>query len=1001
MMRFGIVPKLWAASVLMVALPLVVLQQGLLQYFTGVMKQESSDHMRLIANNKMAQIDSLIDVQIENTHLLAQMPLTKNALQEIGRLFRKGTTNPEYRKARRRYLDVTGSIADFETFYDFFLISPAGEVLMTAQEESDLGANLLTGPLRTTPLTKVVVDVRKTLTSQFSEYAWYAPSSAPAAFIASPVMEGNHLLGILAIQISSSSVNQLTKDYSGLGETGEIVIAKRQGDDALLVAPIRSSNEPPLSKTFVRSEIEVPIHLALDGETGVGISKDYRGVEVLAAWGYLPITNWGVAVKMDTAEVFKPIERMRLWSFAILAALLALAGAVGLWIGRSITRPVQALTLAAKDMAEGNLDRRVDEAGSDEISALASSFNTMAGNLERTQNMLLAERQGLEETVKQRTAEIEAMNVHLLQEMVEHKETKAKVEEVNVHLLQEVAEHKAARAELILADTVYQSSAQGIVVSDPKNKIISVNPAFTRITGFSATEVRGLKPGFNSAGYHDAEFYRRMWQAINEEGCWSGEIWDRRKDGEAFPQWLTISVVRDEQGGVSRHIGVFSDMTEQKRAQEQIHYQANYDELTKLPNRRLFQDRLQQEILKAQRERGQVALLFIDLDNFKEINDSLGHEHGDQLLRETALRLRECVRETDTVARLGGDEFTIILPMVKTSSEVELVAQKIIQSLTLPFSLGQTLGYVSASIGITIYPQDGDSSTALLKNADQAMYEAKHLGKNRFSYFTRAMQQTSQLRMLLANEMREALQLKQFEMYFQPIHELAKGKVVKAEALIRWHHPERGFVSPAAFIPLAEEVGLITEIGEFAFASSVHALQKWAKQLGVPVTISVNLSPRQVAGKIDFEGWIEQLRNAGIDTKSITLEITEGSLLDESLEVQSKLRRLRDAGFRIAIDDFGTGYSSLSYLKKFDVDFLKIDQSFVRDLADDANDRALVEAIIVMAHKLGIKVIAEGCETQEQLEVLQQAGCDMVQGYYYAKPMPSAEFIRYVENAGR
>lgn len=1000
-MRFGIVAKLWLASLLMVALPLVILQQGLLQYFTGVMKQESSDHMRLIANNKMAQIESLFGVQIKNTHLLAQMPSTKNALQEIGRLYLTGTNNSQYRAARRRYLDMIGNISDFETFYDFFLISTAGEVLMTAKEESDLGADLMSGPLRDSPLGKVVVDVKKTLNTQFSEYDWYEPSGAPAAFIATPVMDGNHLLGILAIQISAGSVNRLTQDYSGLGETGEIVIAKRNGDDALLIAPLRSSNEPPLKKVLVRSAIEVPIHFALDGGMGSGISKDYRGVEVLAAWGYLPITNWGVAVKIDTAEVFKPIERMRLWSFAILAALLALVAVVGLWIGRSITRPVQALTLAAKDMAGGDLQRRVEVAGRDEISDLASSFNTMAGNLEHAQSMLLAERQGLEETVKQRTAEIEAMNVHLLQEVMEHKETKAKVEEVNVHLLQEIAEHKAARAELILADTVYQSSAQGIVVSDPKNKIISVNPAYTQITGFGGDEVIGRKPGFNSAGYHDAEFYRQMWQAIEQEGLWSGEIWDRRKGGEAFPQWLTISSVRDENGDVSRYIGVFSDMTEQKRAQEQIHYQANYDELTRLPNRRLFHDRLQQEILKAQRDDAQVAVLFIDLDNFKEINDSLGHEQGDQLLRETAQRLRECVRETDTVARLGGDEFTVILPLVKTNSDVELIAQKIIQSLMLPFNLGQSVGYVSASIGITVYPLDGESSAVLLKNADQAMYEAKHLGKNRFSYFTRAMQQTAHLRMLLANEMREALQQQQFEMYFQPIHDLSSGRVVKAEALIRWHHPERGFVSPASFIPLAEEVGLITDIGEFAFASSANELHKWMKQLKVPLTISVNLSPRQIVAKTDFNGWVEQLRVAGISTQSITLEITEGSLLDESLEVQHKLRSLREAGFHIAIDDFGTGYSSLSYLKKFDVDFLKVDQSFVRDLAVDANDRALVEAIIVMAHKLGIKVIAEGCETQEQLEVLQQAGCDMVQGYYYAKPIPSAEFIRYVESYSR
>lgn len=994
----GIAGKLWLATIMLVLFPMLLLQQAMVFYFSGVMEKDAIRQLNVIAEFKMAQINTLINTQQENSHLLSQMPATKNALKEIGRLYHKGVQDAEYQQVRRRYLDMIDNIGDFESFYDLFLIRPDGEVLMTEKQESDLGSNLFTGPLRGSPLSAIVQDTRNTLSSHFSEYAWYAPSNAPAAFLSAPVMEGNRLIGIIAIQLTAKSISQLTQDYSGLGKTGEIVIAMRDGENAMLVAPLRNSDEQILKKQFIRSEAVLPIHLALDGETGVGLSVDYRGQKILAAWGYLPRAGWGVAVKIDAEEVFQPIARMRQWSYAILGVLLLLVGFVGWRIGRSISMPVIALTASARKMEDGDLSERVAEVGRDELADLAHSFNAMAGNLERTQNTLIAERQGLENAVMARTAEIEEVNVHLLQEIADHRETKAKVEEINVHLLQEIMEHKAARAELVLADTVYKSSAQGIVVADARNRIISVNPAFTKITGFAAAEVIGLKPGFNSAGYHDAAFYREMWQSILGTGSWTGEIWDRRKDGESFPQWLTISVVHDEEGKVSRYIGVFTDITEQKHAQEQIHFQAHYDELTKLPNRRLFQDRLQQEIKKAQRDNNQLALLFIDLDNFKEINDTLGHEQGDQLLRETSQRLRDCVREADTVARLGGDEFTIILPGVRTTGEVEQVAQKIIGSLMLPFNLGNNTGYVSASIGITIYPLDGHNSTELLKNADQAMYEAKHLGKNRFSYFTSAMQQASQLRLMLTNEMREALQHEQFEMYFQPIHEISSGKVVKAEALIRWHHPERGFVSPAAFIPLAEEVGLVSEIGEFAFTSSVYQLQQWTQQLGIQLDVAINLSPRQIAGKTDFEAWIEKLQFAGVATQNITLEITEGSLLDENLDVQRKLRRLREVGFRMAIDDFGTGYSSLSYLKKFEVDFLKVDQSFVRDLATDTNDRALVEAIIVMAHKLGIKVIAEGCETAEQLEVLVQAGCDLVQGYYYAKPMPSAQFIRYVAN---
>lgn len=974
MMRFGIFTRLWLATLLVAVLPLIVLQQVLTAYVGRLMHESIVDHLKVMASSKMAQIEGMIDVQQKNTQILAQMRGTKNVLQEIEPIYRKGTGTAAYRQARQRYLDMVGNIGHFESFYDLFLIGPTGEVLLTYKEEPDLGANLFTGPLRNSPLSKMVREAQYTLGTSFSDYEWYAPSAAEAAFIATPVMDGSRLLGVLAIQISQESVNKLTGDYSGLGETGEVVIVEHAGDDTVVVAPLRNTQAKPLQMKFPRS-VDVPMHLALNGETGVGIRRDYRGKEVLAAWGYMPRAGWGIVVKIDADEVFKPVKQMQQWSVGVLIVLLALTGVVALWLGRSIASPVNALTRASGEIAAGNLDKRISYAGNDELGDLAGSFNRMADCLEQTQNALLDERQHLEDTVQQRTIELES---------------------TNVHLLQEIADHKLAKAEVLLAQTVYQSMTQGVMVADSNKNIISINPAFTRITGFCSAEVLGRKPGFNRSGYHDAAFYREMWQAINEDGHWEGEIWDRRKDGESFPQWLAISLVRDEQGAVLYYIGVFSDITEQKKSQEKIHYQANYDELTHLPNRRLFYDRMEQEIRKAHRDATQIALLFIDLDNFKEINDTLGHEQGDQLLRETAQRLRACVRETDTVARLGGDEFTIVLPDVKTSSEVEGVAQKVIQSLILPFTLGDTKGYVSASVGITIYPLDGDNYKTLLKNADQAMYEAKRLGKNRFSYFTNAMQQASQERMQLSNELRVAVQQGQFEMYFQPVHDYSTGEVVKAEALIRWHHPQRGLVGPATFITLAEEVGLIGEIGEFAFTSSVQQLQAWMAKISYPMTVAINLSPRQISGLANFEAWIDIMHAAGIATELVTLEITEGTLLEENLSVQRKLRRLREAGFKIAIDDFGTGYSSLSYLKKFDIDFLKIDQSFIRDLATDPNDRALVEAIIVMAHKLDIQVIAEGCETAAQHDLLIQAGCDFIQGYFYARPMPPQDFIRYL-----
>ncbi|MDO8960079.1 MAG: EAL domain-containing protein [Rhodocyclaceae bacterium] len=438
---------------------------------------------------------------------------------------------------------------------------------------------------------------------------------------------------------------------------------------------------------------------------------------------------------------------------------------------------------------------------------------------------------------------------------------------------------------------------------------------------------------------------------------------------------------------------------ERKRTAETIWQHANYDSLTKLPNRRLFRDRLQQEILKAQRAGLYVALLFVDLDRFKEVNDTLGHHAGDLLLIEAARRVRDCVRATDTVARLGGDEFTVIMSNLADTDRVGEIAQAMLLALATPFVLDAEMVYVSASIGITIFPGDADNVESLLKNADQAMYAAKEQGRNRFSYFTASMQAIAQTRLMLCNDLRNAIAAGQLEVYLQPIMELATGRIFKAEALLRWRHPTHGMVGPAQFIPIAEETGLINEIGDWVFREAARTAKRWydaglleATDDGL-IQISVNKSPRQFFSGNTHETWIDYLKEIGLPAKCIAIEITEGLLLDDRPEVAAKLKQFRDAGFRVSLDDFGTGYSAMSYLKKFPLDFLKIDQSFVRDMATDHGDQAIVEAIIVMAHKLGLKVIAEGVETLEQCEILKAAGCDYGQGYLFARPMPAAEMI--------
>jgi diguanylate cyclase (GGDEF)-like protein len=442
----------------------------------------------------------------------------------------------------------------------------------------------------------------------------------------------------------------------------------------------------------------------------------------------------------------------------------------------------------------------------------------------------------------------------------------------------------------------------------------------------------------------------------------------------------------------ARAFGRAEAMTSELRdSEERMRYMAQHDALTGLPNRRTFRDRLEQDVKKSRRDGLPVAVLFIDLDQFKEVNDTLGHDKGDVLLVEAAQRIRRCVREADTVARLGGDEFTVILAELNDLARVEAIAQHINAALAAPFSLSGEQAYVSASIGITLYPHDAVEIDDLLKQADQAMYVAKDAGRNCFSFFTPALQTAAVARMRLTNDLRNALANNEFSLCFQPVIDLADGRIRKAEALIRWQHPQRGLVSPAEFIPLAESSGLILDIGEWVFQEAARWVQRWRAEHDPQFQVSVNQSPVEFQRRRSAQ-WLAHLQALGLPGNALVVEITEGLLLDASAGVTEQLLEFRDAGVEVALDDFGTGYSSLSYIQKFDIDYLKIDQSFVRHLKGGSRDLALCKAIIVMAHELGIKVIAEGVETEAQRSLLLAAGCDHGQGYLFARPLPALEF---------
>jgi len=501
----------------------------------------------------------------------------------------------------------------------------------------------------------------------------------------------------------------------------------------------------------------------------------------------------------------------------------------------------------------------------------------------------------------------------------------------------------------------------------------------------------------------DAERLERATEECLREGGGTLSCEYRLRCQDGSYKWLLsrgIVVARDARGHPVRVTGMITDISERKQADERIWHHANFDALTGLPNRRLFRDRLNREVANAKREGTKIALMFIDLDRFKQVNDLLGHDAGDQLLKEAADRIAACVRASDTVARLGGDEFTVILSALGHRDHVEHLAQKLLDTLSKPFKLNTESAYVSGSIGVAIFPDDGASAEKLIRNADQAMYAAKHAGKNQFCYFTRSMDESAHLRLRLTNELRSALPRGQLEVHYQPVIDFRTGEITKAEALLRWQHPLMGAVEPGRFIPLAEESGMITEIGNWVFREAANCSRRWSTNMDVPFQIAVNKSPLQFMSH-SGESWLAYLERMELPGAAISVEITEGILLHAADNVAATLLRYRDAGIQVAIDDFGTGYSSMSYLKKFDIDYLKIDQSFVRDITTDPTNQAIAESIIAMAHKLGLKVIAEGIETAEQRDLLATAGCDYGQGYLFSQAVPADEFEQLLVRAHR
>ncbi|MDO8208659.1 MAG: EAL domain-containing protein [Gallionella sp.] len=977
--------RLLLLFLLVAVLPLALYSYLNLRQGEATLRQQALGRMSGLADKKAIQVKNYLAERVQDVRLLARGPRVEEAMGTIsqeyaGRL--KNAVNYQREDARAR-LNFERYVEEAGRFYDLFLITPEGEIIYSQKHESDFATNLITGPYRNSQLAYAFRAARMTLEPIVSGYEHYEPSQAPALFIAAPIMMDGQFKGVFAVQLGNELFYQVATDATGLGQSGEAAFARRDGDGVLYTTPLKYRSDAAMKFRLDRQQIKTtPMFGALSGESGEGVKLDYRGKSVVAAWRYLPGLDWGMVVEVDADEVFAPIYQQRTVLLQTLLALLLFAGLLAYYFGRQISRPLEGMARTADEVAGGSLDMRADESAPGELGLFACAFNRMTESLQVLYR-------SLEDRVEERTRELNVTNEELQEEIIEREQLESALRDSETYL------------RVSLEDLRYQKFALDqhsvVALTDVSGTITYVNDKFCEISGYAAQELIGQNHRLLNSGTHPAQFFSDMYRTIESGQVWSGEMCNRTRDKGLY--WVRVTIVPylDNDGKPAQYIAIQADITASKKAEEEIRNLAFYDVLTQLPNRRLLLDRINLALSVSLRSQHYGAVLFLDMDRFKTLNDTLGHDYGDLLLIEVAKRIQSCVREVDTVARLGGDEFVVLIEEIdahaaEASQKVALIAEKIRLSLTVPYPLKGRQHHSSPSIGVCLYLGHEESADTLLKHADMAMYQAKDSGRNTVRFFDPKMQHAVEARAELEADLRHAVPDEQLHLYYQ-IQLDNEQRALGAEALVRWIHPTRGMVSPAQFIPVAEESALILEIGAWVLETACRQLSDWSKnELTRNLSISVNVSAQQFK-LVDFVDKVEAtLQACGAPAALLKLELTESVVLSDVADVVAKMHALKALGVQLSLDDFGTGYSSLSYLKRLPLDQLKIDQSFVRDIATDANDAVMVHAIIDMAHNFGLDVIAEGVETEDQLAFLKLHGCMAYQGYLFSKPVPVEAF---------